>query len=68
LEPEDLKGFDAVVHLGAFSMINRQSERSRTEEITFAHHPACPIRQAAGRRPIPLFFSCFMYGMSEAAW
>jgi len=69
LEPEDLKGFDAVVHLGALSNdpIGNLNE-AWTEEINFrASVRLAQFAKAAGVERFLFSSSCIMYGMSEAA-
>jgi nucleoside-diphosphate-sugar epimerase len=69
LEPGDLRGFDAVVHLAALSNdpIGNLNE-AWTEEINFeASVGLAEIAKAAGVRRFLFSSSCIMYGMSEAA-
>jgi nucleoside-diphosphate-sugar epimerase len=69
LEVEDLKGFDAVVHLGALSNdpIGNLNQ-AWTEEINFrASARLAELAQAAGVERFLFSSSCIMYGMSEAA-
>ena len=69
LEPADLEGFDAVVHLGALSNdpIGNLNQ-AWTEEIN--HHASvqlATLAKAAGVSRFLFSSSCIMYGMSEAA-
>jgi nucleoside-diphosphate-sugar epimerase len=69
LELEDLKSFDAVVHLGALSNdpIGNLNE-AWTEEINFcASARLAELAKAAGVERFLFSSSCIMYGMSEAA-
>ena len=69
LKLEDLKGFDAVVHLAALSNdpIGNLSA-AWTEEINFrASLRLAELTKAAGVERFLFSSSCIMYGMSEAA-
>ena len=69
LEPADLEGFDAVVHLAALSNdpIGNLNQ-AWTEEINFqASVRLAELAKAAGVSRFLLSSSCIMYGMSEAA-
>jgi nucleoside-diphosphate-sugar epimerase len=69
LEPGDLDGFDAVVHLAALSNdpIGNLNE-AWTEEINFeASVHLAELARASGARRFLFSSSCIMYGMSEAA-
>ena len=69
LELDDLKGFDAIVHLGALSNdpIGNLNE-AWTEEINFrASVRLAELAKAAGVERFLFSSSCIMYGMSEAA-
>jgi nucleoside-diphosphate-sugar epimerase len=69
LELDDLKGFDAVVHLAALSNdpIGNLNEKW-TEEINFhATVRLAELAKAAGVERFLFSSSCIMYGMSEAA-
>jgi nucleoside-diphosphate-sugar epimerase len=69
LEPGDVSGFDAVVHLAALSNdpIGNLNE-AWTGEINFeASVRLAELAQAAGVRRFLFSSSCIMYGMSEAA-
>jgi nucleoside-diphosphate-sugar epimerase len=69
LKLEDLKDFDAVVHLGALSNdpIGNLNE-AWTEEINFrASVRLAELAKAAGVERFLFSSSCIMYGMSEAA-
>ncbi|MBI3083492.1 MAG: SDR family oxidoreductase [Candidatus Omnitrophica bacterium] len=69
LEPRDLEGFDAVVHLAALSNDPIGNLNSRwTEEINFqASVRLAEYAKAAGVRRFLFSSSCIMYGMSEAS-
>ncbi|MDP3703427.1 MAG: SDR family oxidoreductase [Candidatus Omnitrophota bacterium] len=69
LEPVDLEGFDAVIHLAALSNDPVGNLNSRwTEEINFqASVRLAEYAKAAGVRRFLFSSSCIMYGMSEAA-
>jgi nucleoside-diphosphate-sugar epimerase len=69
LEPTDLQGFDAVVHLAALSNdpLGNLSE-AWTEEINLdASVRLAELAKAAGLTRFLFSSSCIMYGMSEAA-
>ena len=69
LEPEDVEGFDAVVHLAALSNdpIGNLNAAWR-EEIKFeASVRLAQLAKAAGVRRMLFSSSCIMYGMSEAS-
>jgi nucleoside-diphosphate-sugar epimerase len=69
LEPGDLRGFDAVVHLAALSNdpIGNLNE-AWTEEINFeASVRLAELAKAGGVQRLLFSSSCIMYGMSEAA-
>jgi nucleoside-diphosphate-sugar epimerase len=69
LEPADLEGFDAVVHLAALSNdpIGNLND-AWTDEINFqASVRLAALARAAGVERFLLSSSCIMYGMSEAA-
>jgi len=69
LEPDDVRGFDAVVHLAALSNdpIGNLNE-TWTEEINFrATVRLAELAKAAGVERFLFSSSCIMYGMSEAA-
>jgi len=69
LAPEDLEGFDAVVHLAALSNdpIGNLNQ-AWTEEINFqASVQLAQLAKAAGVRRFVFSSSCIMYGMSEAS-
>lgn len=69
LEPADLEGFDAVVHLAALSNdpIGNLNP-GWTEEINFrASVRLARLAKAAGVERFLFSSSCIMYGMSEAA-
>jgi nucleoside-diphosphate-sugar epimerase len=69
LEPGDLGGFDAVVHLAALSNdpIGNLNE-AWTEEINFAASVRlAKLAKASGVQRFLFSSSCIMYGMSEAA-
>jgi nucleoside-diphosphate-sugar epimerase len=68
VELSDLKGFDAVIHLGALSNdpIGNMNEQW-TEEIN--HHSSVQLAELAKKAGVRRFIfssSCIMYGMSEA--
>jgi nucleoside-diphosphate-sugar epimerase len=69
IEPGDLEGFDAVVHLAALSNDPIGNLNTGwTEEINF--QASVRLAQAAKAAGVPRFLfssSCIMYGMSEAA-
>src|SRR4051812_5676962 len=68
LEPEDLEGFEAVVHLAALSNdpIGNLND-SWTEEINFkASVRLAELAREAGAERFLFSSSCIMYGMSEA--
>jgi nucleoside-diphosphate-sugar epimerase len=68
LEPEDVDGFDAVVHLAALSNdpIGNLND-SWTEEINFtASVRLAELAREAGAERFLFSSSCIMYGMSEA--
>jgi len=68
LRPEDVAGFDAVVHLGALSNdpIGNLDE-GWTEEINFrASVRLAELAREAGVRRFLFSSSCIMYGVSEA--
>jgi nucleoside-diphosphate-sugar epimerase len=69
LEPADLQGIDAVVHLAALSndpIGNLNTEW--TEEINFrASVRLAELAKAAGAQRFLFSSSCIMYGMAEAA-
>jgi nucleoside-diphosphate-sugar epimerase len=69
LEPQDLKGFDAVVHLAALSNDPIGNLNARwTEEINFRSSVRlAELAKAAGVQRFLFSSSCIMYGMSEAA-
>jgi nucleoside-diphosphate-sugar epimerase len=69
VEIDDLRGFDAVVHLAALSNdpIGNMNEKW-TEEIN--HHSSVRLAELAKEAGVRRFLfssSCIMYGMSEAA-
>ena len=69
LELDDVKGFDAVIHLAALSNdpIGNLNE-NWTEEINFrASVRLAELAKAAGVERFLFSSSCIMYGMSEAA-
>jgi nucleoside-diphosphate-sugar epimerase len=69
LELDDVKGFDAVIHLAALSNdpIGNLNERW-TEEINFrASVRLAELAKAAGVERFLFSSSCIMYGMSEAS-
>lgn len=69
LEPDDLKGFDAVVHLAALSNdpIGNMND-GWTEDINFrASVRLAELAKAAGVQRYLFSSSCIMYGMSDAA-
>lgn len=69
LEPADLEGFDAVVHLAALSNdpIGNLNDRW-TEEINYeASVRLAQLARMAGVGRFLFSSSCIMYGMSEAA-
>lgn len=68
LAPEDLNGFDAVVHLAALSNDPLGNLNGRwTEEINFqASVRLAQLAKAAGVKRFLFSSSCIMYGMSEA--
>ena len=69
LAPDDLKGFDAVVHLAALSNdpIGNLND-DWTEEINFKSTVRlAEFAKAAGVKRFIFSSSCIMYGMSEAA-
>ena len=69
LEPADVEGFDAVVHLAALSNdpIGNLND-SWTEEINFqASVRLAELAREAGVERFLFSSSCIMYGMSEAA-
>ena len=69
LEPGDVEGFDAVVHLAALSNdpIGNLND-SWTEEINFqASVRLAQLAREAGVERFLFSSSCIMYGMSEAA-
>jgi nucleoside-diphosphate-sugar epimerase len=69
LEPADLEGFDAVVHLAALSNdpIGNLND-AWTDEINFeASVRLAELARAAGVERFLFSSSCIMYGMSEAA-
>lgn len=67
LEPDDLRGFHAVVHLAALSNDPVGSLAPRwTEEINFeASVRLAALAKAAGVRRFLFSSSCIMYGMAE---
>jgi nucleoside-diphosphate-sugar epimerase len=68
LRPEDLAGFDAVVHLGALSNdpIGNLND-GWTEEINFRGSVRlAELAREAGVRRLLFSSSCIMYGVSEA--
>ena len=69
LQPADLEGFDAVVHLAALSNDPIGNLNSAwTEEINFlASARLAELAKLAGVRRFLFSSSCIMYGMSEAA-
>jgi nucleoside-diphosphate-sugar epimerase len=69
LQPEDLAGFDAVVHLAALSNDPIGNLDARwTEEINAsASRCLAELAKAAGVRRFLFSSSCIMYGMSSAA-
>ena len=69
LEPADLEGFDAVVHLAALSNDPVGNlNQNWTEEINFrASVRLATMAKAAGVKRFLFSSSCIMYGMSEAA-
>lgn len=69
LEPADLKGFDAVIHLAALSNDFIGNLNSTwTDEINFrASVRLAELAKAAGVPRLIFSSSCIMYGMSEAA-
>jgi nucleoside-diphosphate-sugar epimerase len=69
VEPEDLEGFDAIVHLAALSNdpIGNLNE-TWTEEINFEGSVRlAELAKQAGVRRFLFSSSCIMYGTSEAA-
>jgi nucleoside-diphosphate-sugar epimerase len=69
LEPDDLDGFDAVVHLAALSNdpIGNLND-GWTEQINYeASVRLAELARAAGVERLLFSSSCIMYGMSEAA-
>lgn len=69
LEPEDLAGFDAVIHLAALSNdpIGNLNE-AWTEDINFRSSVRlAELAKAAGVTRLLFSSSCIMYGMSEAS-
>lgn len=69
LEPADLRGFDAVVHLAALSNdpLGNLNE-AWTDEINLdASVRLAELARASGVRRFLFSSSCIMYGMSEAA-
>ncbi|MGH8058538.1 MAG: NAD-dependent epimerase/dehydratase family protein, partial [Candidatus Entotheonellia bacterium] len=68
IEPSDLEGFDAVVHLAALSNDPIGNLNSRwTEEINFrASVRLAHLAKAAGVRRFLFSSSCIMYGMADA--
>jgi nucleoside-diphosphate-sugar epimerase len=69
LEPADLEGFDAVIHLAALSNdpIGNLNE-AWTDEINFrASVRLAELARSAGAERFLFSSSCIMYGMSEAA-
>jgi nucleoside-diphosphate-sugar epimerase len=68
LEPQDLDGFDAVVHLAALSNDPIGNlNRAWTEQINFeASVRLAEFARAAGVARFLFSSSCIMYGMSEA--
>jgi len=69
IEPRDLEGFDAVVHLAALSNdpIGNLNDRW-TEEINFRGSlRLAELARAAGVQRFLFSSSCIMYGMSAAA-
>jgi nucleoside-diphosphate-sugar epimerase len=69
LNPEDLEGFEAVVHLAALSNDPLGNlNKTWTEEINCrASVRLAELAKAAGVRRFLFSSSCIMYGMSEAA-
>jgi nucleoside-diphosphate-sugar epimerase len=69
LEPDDLDGFEAVVHLGALSNdpIGNLNERWTREINHEASVRLAELARAAGVQRFLFSSSCIMYGMSEAA-
>ena len=69
LEPTDLEGYDAVVHLAALSNDPIGNLNPHwTEEINFrASVRLAKLAKAAGVERFLFSSSCIMYGMSEAA-
>lgn len=69
LEPSDLEGFDAVVHLAALSNDPIGNLNARwTEEINCqASVRLAELAEAAGVSRFLFSSSCIMYGMSEAS-
>jgi nucleoside-diphosphate-sugar epimerase len=69
LEPADLEGFDAVIHLAALSNDPIGSlNDSWTEEINFrASVRLATLARAAGVKRFLFSSSCIMYGISELA-
>lgn len=69
LEPADLRGVEAVIHLGALSNDPIGNLNAAwTEEINFkASVRLAELSKAAGARRFLLSSSCIMYGMSEAS-
>lgn len=69
LEPADLEGFEAVVHLAALSNDPISNlNRGWTEDINFrASVRLAQLSKLAGVRRFLFSSSCIMYGMSEAA-
>lgn len=69
LQPADLEGFDAVVHLAALSNDPIGNlNRTWTEEINLqASVRLAELAKAAGARRFLFSSSCIMYGMSAAA-
>ena len=68
LEPADLHGFDAVVHLAALSndpIGNLQADWTEAINFNGSVHLA-ELARAAGVRRFLFSSSCIMYGMSEA--
>jgi nucleoside-diphosphate-sugar epimerase len=69
LEPADLRGFDAVVHLAALSNDPIGNlNRDWTEQINYqASVRLAELAKSAGVRRFLFSSSCIMYGMTEAA-
>jgi len=69
LEPQDLEGFEAVVHLAALSNDPIGNlNLAWTEEINYrASVRLAELAKAAGVRRFLFSSSCIMYGMSEAS-